>query len=65
MSQIDIISELKKRRAGRTWMVVASEIGCSRSHLSEVLHGKKSPGPKVRKYLGVNETIVYIKTEQS
>lgn len=61
MLDILINRELEKRRGERTWADVAAEIGCSCSHLSEVLHGKRSPGPKVRKYLGLIRKVVFVK----
>jgi transcriptional regulator with XRE-family HTH domain len=61
MHTVDIKNELEKRRNDRTWQVVAEEIGCAVSHLSEVLHGKRTPGPKVCKYLGIARKVVYVK----
>lgn len=58
---IDLKNELEKKRDDRTWTVVAEEIGCTVSHLSEVLHGKRTPGPKVCKYLGITRKVVYVK----
>ena len=64
MSHIHIIRELEKRRGDRTWAAVAAEIGCTESHLSEVRSGKRSPGPKIRQYLGVTKKVIYVRTEQ-
>jgi hypothetical protein len=64
MVAINIKRELEKRRGERTWTVLAEEIGCKGSHLSEVLQGKRPAGPKIRKYLSVVKKVVYVKTEQ-
>ncbi len=63
MATITIIRELEKLRNGRTWGELAIEIGCTQSHLSEVIHGKRPPGPKIQKFLRVVRKVVYVKQE--
>jgi hypothetical protein len=65
VSQVHIIRELEKRRGERTWGVVAAEIGCTESHLSEVRSGKRAPGPKIREYLGVIRKVIYVKATEN
>jgi len=63
MVSVHINRELEKRRGDRTWMLVAAEIGCTPSHLSEVLHNTRPPSRKVCKYLGVVKKVVYVRMD--
>lgn len=63
MPQVHIKRELEKRRGDRPWQELAKEIGCTCSHLSEVLHDKRSPGPKICKYLGLVRKVIWVKDE--
>lgn len=59
-----LIRELGKRRGGRTWAMLAAEIGCSTSNLCDVLRGHRRPGRKILDFLGFKAETVYVKVER-
>ena len=51
---MDIIEELKKRVAEfGTQAALAKDIGITPQYLSDVLRGRRTPGPAIRNYLDV------------
>jgi len=44
-----------------TRSAAARRIGVSPVYLGEVLNGKELPGPKILKYFGLDQEIVYVK----
>jgi len=61
-SALEIVDQLK-RRIGYDLQLcaLAQELGVSHSYLSEVLAGKKTPGPKLIRALGYDPTPRYTK----
>lgn len=58
---IDAIALLKSKIEGGSLREYAASIKCSPSYLSDILHGRRAPGPKVLKALGLDrgiETVV-------
>ena len=50
--------ELMKRRLdGKNQREVAKEVPCSPAYLNDFLKGRRGPGPKILKYLGLE--VVY------
>jgi hypothetical protein len=54
-----VVRELKKRCRGRVVREVAKAAGVSRGFIFKVLAGKKKPGPKLLKYLGLEAYEAY------
>ena len=53
------IIQLKKRLQSTTQAALAREIGVKPPHLCEVLKGRKPPGIKIRKFLGIEKQVTY------
>ena len=53
----DPIKMLKARMAGRSLRSVAREIPCSAAYLSDIMLGKRTPGPRVLDYLGLTREV--------
>jgi transcriptional regulator with XRE-family HTH domain len=51
---LEIVRSLLK---GRTQTEVAEKLGISQSYLSDLLHGKREPGPKVLEALKVRKVV--------
>ena len=47
----DVIAELRKRAEGRTQADLAAEIPATPQYLSDVLSGRRDPGPRILEYL--------------
>lgn len=58
------ITQLKIKLRGRTQASLAREIGISPPHLCEVLAGRKPPGTKIRKFLGVEKQVTYRRNDR-
>jgi hypothetical protein len=60
--QIRGLLRTKLEASGKTKIQFAHEdIGVSETFLYDVLAGKRKPGNKVRKYLGITKTTIYTK----
>lgn len=59
---LDPIAELKKRQGTRSQRALAREIGISPMFLTDILKGRRGPGPKVLAYLGLEEIKVIQRT---
>ena len=57
---MDAVSELRKRldKAG-TQTALAKELGISKPYLSDILKGKRDPGPKVLAQLGIRRVVTF------
>jgi len=64
MQPREIRAELKRRCRLSTQAAVARELGISPAHLSDLLRGNRSPGPKVLKKLGIERVVEYRRTEE-
>ena len=53
----DPIKMLAARMTGRSLRSVAREIPCSAAYLSDIMLGKRNPGPRVLDYLGLNRDV--------
>ncbi len=53
----DPLKMLKARMAGRSLRSVAREIPCSAAYLSDIMLGKRTPGPRVLDYLGLTREV--------
>lgn len=65
---IDAIALLKSKIEGGSLREYAASIKCSPAYLSDILHGRRTPGPKVLKALGLDreiETIVTYKRRRA
>lgn len=49
---------LEQKRGSRTWKELAAEMNCSAAYLSDVLNGRREPGPKILEYLGLEWVLV-------
>ena len=49
---------LEQKRGTRTWKALAAEMQCSAAYLSDVLNGRRDPGPKILEYLGLERVLV-------
>ena len=62
VSEAEIAEALRARISYRLSQTdLAKELGISHAHLSEVLSGKKRPGPRVLKAMGYDPTPYYCK----
>lgn len=59
METASIIQQLEKRRGQNTWTWLAAQIGCSGAYLSDIRAGKRNPGPKILKFLGLKQIVIY------
>lgn len=55
----DLLSLLRSLHSGHTLEKTAGEIGVSLQFLSLVLSGKRKPGRKIEKFLGVRKVTMY------
>ena len=57
---MDAISELRKRldKAG-TQTALAKELGISKPYLSDILRGRRDPGPKVLEQIGIRRIVMF------
>ena len=57
LDMADPLKMLKARMAGRSLRSVAREIPCSAAYLSDIMLGKRTPGPRVLDYLGLKREV--------
>jgi hypothetical protein len=61
----DVIQKLKDSQADRSLRSYADTLGCSPSYLCDLYSGKREPGEKILKQLGlekkVTKTVTYVK----
>lgn len=66
MSIRDPVREIRRRlKSGITQDQLAQDLGISAPYLSDVIHGKRDPGPKVVQALGLEKRITYRKLPES
>jgi transcriptional regulator with XRE-family HTH domain len=53
---MDPIALLKARLSTQSQRELAAEMSCSEPYLSDVLRGRRGPGPKILAYLGLEVT---------
>jgi transcriptional regulator with XRE-family HTH domain len=56
---MDPIKILKARIAKQSGSAVAKELGVSPAYLSDVMRGKREPGPKILEPLGLVRVVTY------
>lgn len=54
----NVVDMLAKKRGARPWRELAAEIGCSAAYLSDVINGRRDPGPKILDFLGLERVLV-------
>lgn len=55
----DVVEALRFRLGERPVARLAEELGVTRQYLSDVLAGKREPGPKILAAVGVRKRVVY------
>lgn len=53
------IMELRRRLDGKTQAALASELGISVTHLSDILNGRRAVGPLVLEALGLERVVSF------
>lgn len=61
MTEADIRRKVLEQVDRSSQSIVAKQIGCSRSYLSDYLAGKRDAGAMIQNYLGVVRRITYHK----
>jgi hypothetical protein len=55
----NVVLLLKKRQGDSSLRALARTIDCSPAYLSDIYKGKRSPGPKILKFLGLVKTVQF------
>lgn len=55
MNTAEIIELLTKKRGNGSWRALAAKIDCSPAYLCDVILGRREPGPKILRYLGLRK----------
>ncbi|MBI5304068.1 MAG: transcriptional regulator [Chloroflexi bacterium] len=65
MTRDDVVQLLKRKveKAG-TQVAIAREFGVTEAYISDVLHGKRSPGEKILDGLGLRRVVGYVRKEE-
>ncbi len=63
MESTQVLKIIRSRINGSTQRQVAHDLGVSTAYLSDVLAGKRNPGPKILQGLGLQQRIVYRKND--
>lgn len=58
--QSDVVELLRKHIGERTQREVAEEFGITAQYLSDVLLGRREPGPAVLQGLGLEKDVLYV-----
>ena len=61
METTQVIKLLRQRQGDGSQRSLAAKLGISDVYLSDVLTGKRTPGPKILRALGLQQRIVYSK----
>ena len=61
MTEQEIKQELRERVANQTLAYVAGELRVSISYLHDVVRGRRKPGRKILKGLGLSRKVEYVK----
>lgn len=56
--QNDVIELLRRKAAGKTQRAFAEEVGISQQYLCDLLQGRRTPGPAVLEYLGLEPAFI-------
>jgi len=56
MDSNQIVVLLEKKKGDSTWKELAKTIGCSTAYLSDVINGRREPGPRILSYLGLEKS---------
>jgi transcriptional regulator with XRE-family HTH domain len=65
LTKDQVIALLKKRQGERTQQELAEELGVSQQYLSDVLLGRRDPGPAVLDKLNLRQEMVYFPTDKT
>ena len=57
-SHKEILDLLKRKQGDRNCAQFAREVGITKSYMGDILKGKRTPGPKVLRYLGLQCAII-------
>jgi transcriptional regulator with XRE-family HTH domain len=58
----DVVLQLRDKLEGRTQADLAEEMSVTPQYLSDVLSGRRDPGPKILEYLGLK--VGYVRDEK-
>lgn len=63
LSKVALLERLRRKaaRAG-SQKALAGALGVTEAYLSEVLHGRREPGPTMLRALGLRRVVVYVTT---
>lgn len=53
MTTEQVLLELKKKRGSDSLTAFAERVGCSLPYLSDVYNGRRTPGPRILRFLGL------------
>lgn len=59
MTQQQVLSLLEEKRGDDSWASLAERIGVSRAYLSDILRGRRDPGPTILEFLGLRKVVSY------
>ena len=59
----EVLRRLAEKQGSRTQTALAEEIGISRPYLSDVLNGRRDPGPAILSFVGLE--LGYIEAEDA
>lgn len=62
-TQDEVIEMIRKRIGNKTQREFALEIGVSQQYLNDILQGRRTPGPSILGYLGLEKA--FIQSEQT
>jgi hypothetical protein len=61
MNEVEIRQEIRKRATGRTLSDVARDVHVSVQYLHDVVKGRRKPGRKLLKGMGLVKRVEYVK----
>lgn len=61
MDEIAVVERLRQLVDNETLSEIGRQLGVSKQYLCDVLKGRKAPGPKIFKAMGIKRRVVYTK----
>jgi len=59
------LDELREKLRGCNYAIVAERLGVTRQAVSQIVNGKRKPGPRILKKLGLQEVVAYRQVRRS
>jgi transcriptional regulator with XRE-family HTH domain len=59
------LDELREKLRPCNYAIMAARLGVTRQAVSQIVNGKRKPGPRILKKLGLREIVVYQKVGRS